>query len=223
MKVGNFKEKALKLRNQGDSYNLISDKLGISKSTLSGWFKDIPYIPNEKVLKRIKMGPHISGRMRHKIKVDSILKARSIAKIELGKLSKRDLWMAGLGLYLGEGSKIYEHIRVINSDPKIIGLAIKWFKEICGLEAKNITIAIHLYPDNNIKTCLDFWRKSTRLPREQFRKTQIDKRVDKSNKKKRKLPYGTAHLSIVSNGNPECGVFLHRKIMGWIDVVLGEA
>jgi len=220
MRDKTIKNKVFDLRNKGYSYNLIAGKLGISKSTLSCWLKDVPFSPNSLVLKRIKNGPYISGQKSHKKRVDKILEIRKLAKKELGIISKRDLWMIGIGLYIGEGSKTYETIRIINSDPQVITLAIKWFRNICNLEIKNITIAIHLYPDNDVKKCLKFWSKTTGLPTKQFRKTQIDRRLDKSNKKKRKLPYGTAHLNIISNGNIKHGVNLHRKITGWIEGVL---
>lgn len=220
MRDKTIKNTAFALRRKGYSYNLISNKLDISKSTLSCWFKDVPFSPNKIVLKRIKSGPYISGLKSHEKRVNNIFRIKKLAKQELGIISKRDLWMLGIGLYIGEGSKTYETIRVINSNPKVITLAIKWFRNICKLETKNITIAIHLYPDNDIKKCLKFWSKTTGLPIEQFRKTQIDRRLDKSNKKKRKLPYGTAHITIISNGNSEYGVNLHRKITGWIESVL---
>jgi len=133
------------------------------------------------------------------------------------------LWLLGLGLYLGECSKTYEMVRIINSNPQIIRVAVKWFKEICQLENANITIALHLYPDNNINECIKYWQKETNLPFTQFRKTQIDKRMDKSNKRKNKLPYGTAHLTIIGNGNKNFGVKLHRKIMGWMEHVFERA
>lgn len=36
------KEKVLVLRNLGHSYSMIKAEMGISKSTLSGWLKDLP-------------------------------------------------------------------------------------------------------------------------------------------------------------------------------------
>ncbi len=220
MKDKTIKDAAFSLRSKGYSYNLIANKIKISKSTLSCWFKDIPFSPNNLVLNRIKTGPYISGQKSHEKRVHNILKIRKAAKEELGAISKRDLWMLGIGLYIGEGSKTYEIIKIINSDPRVIVLAIKWFRDICHVETENITIAIHLYPDNDIRKCLKFWGKITGLPAQQFRKTQIDRRQDKSNKKKRKLPHGTAHVSIISNGNTDYGVNLHRRITGWIEGVL---
>ncbi len=210
------------MRKQGDSYSMITSKLDVSKSTLSSWLKEIPYEPNEKVWARIKSGPLKSGKIKHNKKVQDIARIKKISGQELGKITARDVWMLGLGLYLGEGSKSYEIIRIINSDPKIIKLAVKWFKNTCGLSSKNITIAIHLYPDNDEKECLTYWSKAVNIPLVQFRKTQVDSRTDKSDKKMRKLPYGTAHVTIVSNGNPDFGVNLHRRIMGWIESSLGQ-
>lgn len=211
------RKKAVKLREKGYSYNMISEKLKISKSTLSCWFKESPFTPNEQVIERIKNGPFKSGQIRHNQRIENIKKIKLSAEKELGVIAKRDLWMIGIGLYIGEGSKSFETAQISNSDANIIKLAIKWFKDICGLKDDCITITMHLYPDNNEKECANYWRKVTGLPSKQFRKTQIDERINKSDYKKRKLPYGTVRLSVISNGNPDFGVNLHRKIMGWIE------
>ncbi len=125
MKEVYIKNKAIELRKKGYSYGLILKEIKISKSTLSSWLKEIPYEPNEEVWARIKTGPLKSGRMKHNKRVRDIADIKNEAKEELGKLSKRDLWMIGLGLYMGEGAKTHEIVRIINSDPKMIKLAIK--------------------------------------------------------------------------------------------------
>jgi hypothetical protein len=223
MKFLNIKQKAIYYRNKGYSYNMISQRLEVSKSTLSDWLKELPYHPNAKVIKRIKEGPAKSGQIRHNQKVANILKMKRFARKELGELTKRDLWLLGIGLYLGEGSKSSNGtIRVINSNPDIVVLAIKWFKDICGLTIKNFNLALHLYPDNNIKKSIDFWSKITGIPKDQFGKTQIDIRIKKSIIRKNKLPNGTAHLTIKSNGNPKFGVTLQRRILGWLEAVTNQ-
>jgi len=213
---------AEKLRENGYSYNMISLKLGISKSTLSTWFKDKAFSPNKEVLKRIQYGPIKSGEIRHNQKVMEIKKLKDEGVKEIGIITKRDLWFLGLGLYIGEGSKSYEIVQIVNSDPQVIRLALKWFREVCNLDNKNITVALHIYPDSNLKKCMEFWSKTTQLPKENFRKTQIDTRKNKSSQKRNKLPYGTAHITIISNGVSEKGVRLHRKISGWIHGALTQ-
>jgi len=222
MKPLSIKEKAVYYRKQGYSYNMISEKLGLAKSTLSDWLREIPYNPSEEVKRRIKLGHIKTAQFKHNQRMTDIEKMKKLAKEELGKLTKRDLWLLGIGLYLGEGSKLYERIRIINSDPEIIKLAVKWFREICGLKNENLIPSVHLYPDNNIKGTIKYWSRITGIPETQFAKTQIDRRLNKSGKKKRKLPYGTLHLQIKSCGKKEFGVYLHRRIIGWIEATLNQ-
>lgn len=217
-----LKAEAQKLRDSGYSYNMINSQLGIAKSTLNNWFRDRFFTPNKEVLDRIQYGPIKSAAIVHNRKVEEIKRLGELGAREIGVLSRRDIWLLGLGLYIGEGAKTNEVIRIVNSNPEIIKLSIRWFKEICGLEDKNITVYIHIYPDNDIWECFKFWSKVTGLPIENFRKIQIDTRENKLATKRKKLPHGTAHISIISKGNPEKGVKLYRRINGWITGVLTQ-
>lgn len=218
-----LKTKAIKLRNNGYSYSIISKKLGISKSTLSNWLTRIPFKPNKEVIEKIGKARLKSALHKQKIKFKDIELRKKEAVKDIGILSKRDIFMLGIGLYLGEGTKSLEEIRIVNSDPIIIKLAIKWFKDYCKLERKHFKLAIHGYPDNDIGKTLKFWSKITKIPLNQFGKTIIDSRKNKSVLKKRKLPYGTAHLYIKGGGTLKPGVkSLHRKIMAWIETTVNQ-
>ena len=215
-----IRQKVFKLRKEGYSYNYISNKTRVSKSTLSGWLSGIPYTPNKTIIERIGKARAASGYAKAKQKLKSITDAGLEAKSEIGQLTKRYLFMLGIGIYTGEGAKTNGTVRVINADPKIIRFAVRWFKEACGLPKENFRIKLHLYPDNNIKECMKFWSNISGVPLQQFQKTYIDERKDKKIFKRGKLPYGTAHLSVRSNGKKEFGVFLARKINSWIEEVL---
>lgn len=214
------KSQAIKLRQEGHSYSYIQNEVGISKGTLNSWLSIIPYRPNKETIERIGKARAASALEKHQTKLDSLSVAYEQAIKDVGELSKRDIFMLGIALYIGEGSKTHDIIRVINSDPKIIRFAVKWFTEVCSLTKDNFRIRLHLYPDNNIKESLKFWSKETTIPISQFQKIQVDLRTDKKKTNKGKLPHGTAHLSVKSNGRRELGVFLARRIAGWIDVVL---
>ena len=213
------KQRAVELRRKGMSYGLISAQLGVSKSTLSNWLKDLPYTPNKQVLDRISRGQGTYGLRRRQMRIDEISKLKAQGISEVGKVSKRDLWMIGLGLWIGEGSKTMEQIRLVNSDPRVVCLFISWLREICELQDENITIAIHLYPDSDELSSMKYWMNITKLPKKQFRKTQIDRRLDKKQSKIGKTPHGTLHITVASNRNPEKGVKLYRRMMGWISGV----
>ncbi len=213
---------AEKLRDAGYSYAMINDELGISKSTMSYWFRDKPFTPNHEVVERLKYGPLKIGARRHNQRVQEVARIKEIGIKEVGLLSKRDLWMLGLGLYIGEGSKSIESVRIMNSNPAVILIAVKWLKEICNLSTDNIVISLHLYLDNDVTEAVSYWQSVTGLPYANFRKTQIDTREDKKLNKRGKLPYGTAHLRVVCNGDPSKGVVLFRRINGWMTGALNQ-
>jgi len=215
--VNPLKTKAIKLRKLGNSYKMISDEIGVSKSTLSNWLSRVPFEPNDEVIKRVGLAKLKSALYKQKLKFDSIKKANNHAKEDIRSLSDRDVFMLGIGLYMGEGEKSHENIRLVNSDPKIIKLSLKWLYKSCGLSKKNIRPVIHLYPDNSIKKVLSFWSKEIDIPISQFGKTIVDIRKNKTKLNRRKLPNGTLHLKVISNGDINLGVYLHRRIMSWMD------
>jgi len=99
-----LKTRAINLRKKGYSYALIRDKLGVPKSTLSNWLTKIPFVPNKEVLERIGNASLKMTKTKQKEKFRIWSAIRKEAKEEVGKLSERDLFMIGLGLYIGEGS-----------------------------------------------------------------------------------------------------------------------
>ncbi len=214
------KQKAIKLREAGMSYSLIAKELSLSKSTLSNWLKDVPYTPNEEVLIRTSNGRGAYGIRRRELRLRETIELKQIGAEEIGAITKRDLWMLGLGLWIGEGSKTMEQIRLVNSDAKVIQLFMRWLREICELQNNNITIAMHLYPDSNETLSRAYWMDVTKLPFEQFRKTQIDKRLDKKQSKIGKIPHGTLHITVASGKNPDKGVRLYRRMMGWVSAIM---
>lgn len=219
MHEGRIIKKAKELRRAGNSYNYIADATGLSKGTLYYWLSDIPFAPNKETIERIGFARARSGQIKSQQKAASIFAARKMARKDIGILNKRDLFMLGVGLYMGEGTKTHNIVRIINSDPKIIKLAIKWFTDVCGLSNKNFSIRLHLYPDNDIRASLHFWSSAIGLKKDQFQKAQIDTRKKKKVSKRGKLPYGTAHVTVKSNGQKQFGVFLARRINGWIEEV----
>ena len=215
-----LKNKAIELRNEGYSYTGISKKISVAKSTLSDWLSGINYVPNKETLDKIGKARIAANASKRRIKLESIFSAKKQAEIDIGDMTNRDIFMLGIGLYLGEGTKTHNIVRVINSNPKTISLAIRWFREVCGLSVDNFKIRLHLYPDNNVEESIKYWSLQTKIPESYFYKPHIDTRKDKKNFKNSKLPFGTAHLSVKSNGKKEFGVVLSRRINAWIDRVL---
>lgn len=189
---------------------------------MSYWFSDRPFAPNAEMIKRIKVGSLKNGTLRHNHRVQETIRVMQEASREIGELSDRDLWMLGLGLYIGEGSKSIESVRIVNSDPAVIKIALRWFRESCKLSTENLIISLNLYPDNDVEESIKYWQEITGLPRKNFRKTQIDTRMQKAQSRRGKLPYGTVQIRVRSNGDTNKGVVLFRKIRGWIKGALDQ-
>jgi len=215
-----IKQKAIQLRKDGYSYNHIVKHVPVSKSTLSEWLHDVPFIPNQYTKDAIGNARIASGVFKHQVKVKSLEKAELQAKEDIGILSSRDVMMLGLGIYIGEGSKTFNITRISNSDPKIIKLMIKWLQISFAIEEKQVRVRLHIYPDSIESECIKYWSKEIGILESQFYKSTIDHRNNKKSDKHGKLPFGTAHVSVKSFGNGIHGVYLHRRIMAWINKVL---
>jgi transcriptional regulator with XRE-family HTH domain len=214
------KSEAVKLRREGYSYSFISQKTGVAKSTLSLWLKGVPFTPNASALESIINGQKLSIQTKRVDRANSLLRAHDFAKTNIQEMSERDVFMLGIGIYVGEGSKAGNLTRIVNSDPRIIKFSMLWLKKCFGLSDSNFKIRIHLYPDTDEVTAVTFWSKELSLPRESFHSCYVDRRTNKKTKKQNILPFGTAHMSVVSNGDKNLGVLLHRKILASIDRVL---
>ena len=101
------KDKAIGLRLKGYSYSQIKEELGVSKSTLSVWLDKYPLSP-ERIRELRDRNPQriesYINTMRKK-REQKFLIALEKARRDIGKLTKRDLFIGGFFLYWAEGGK----------------------------------------------------------------------------------------------------------------------
>lgn len=213
------KEKALQLRKQGYSYSYIAKATGLSKSTLSYHLATLPYTPNAHTKKNISNAKLASNKSKYEKKLTAIASAQKVAKKEIGTLSDRDLFLLGIGLYIGEGSKTQNLVRLVNADPKVIRLFIAWL-HLLGLQEDNIALRIHLYPDSDIQSSEQYWLQETNLPKTSLQRPCIDTRLNKDRKRNKVHANGTAHVTVRANGQKRFGVALSRKIGAYMQEVL---
>ena len=97
-------------------------------------------------------------------------------KKKLLPLSWKELLLAGLFLYWGEGVKsLTSSVSLNNTDPEIVKFFTYWLTKILRIPKGKIKIYVHLYQDMNIKRELDFWSKELNISRSQFAKPYIKK------------------------------------------------
>ena len=202
------KQKAIQLRLAGESYNQIKKEIGVSKSTLSGWLKNMPL--SEERLKELQ---HSEQRIEHYRETCRKRKEKILGdfykqeKKKILPLSKRDLFIAGLFLYWGEGGKTDKGSLVLsNTNPAVIKFGIRWMEKVLGVKREAITVRLHLYKDMNIDNEVNFWSKELGVGKEQFRNPYIKNSNKTSLTYKVGFGHGTCNIR-VSN------VILQRKVL----------
>jgi hypothetical protein len=217
------KSEAIILRKSGQSYNQISKALKVPKSTLHYWLKTIKLseLARKKILERVYKKSIISLIRRNKQQtVIAKNKAESIrneSKKQVPKLINNKLFLSGVSLYWAEGYKKgaegskWKSVDFTNSNPDMIKLMMRFFREICKIEDKNIKIQLLTHKNINQEKAVKFWSKITNLPKSQFIKSCTS--ISKHSKGKRNintLAHGTVHVRINN-------VREFFKIIGWID------
>jgi hypothetical protein len=164
------------------SYSQIKEKLDVNKSTLSEWLYNMPL--SEKRIRELQADSPIRiEKYRNTMRAKKEARLKGVyekASKDIGNFSKRELFLTGLFLYWGEGTKSSNSSTVLtNTNPAMIKFFIKWL-ELFNVTRKDLKIKLHLYSDMDIKRSLDFWSKELRIPISQFRKPYIKKTSSKS-------------------------------------------
>ncbi|MEK9143424.1 MAG: hypothetical protein AAB481_02235 [Patescibacteria group bacterium] len=215
-----LKLKAQEMRKGGRSYNEIIVALKLPKTTVSDWCKDIQLTKSQ--LFRLYQSKKV-GALKGSIIAANRKKAKRIYETEVlyrqgikdvGKLTKRNRFIAGIALYAAEGTKGDKSCAFANSDPAIIKFMVDWFKEFGNLEAKKFRAALWLHDNLDDEKAKLYWSRLTRIPVTNFYKTYFVKNKDTSKKIRKNIhSYGVITI-YVSN------VLLIRKLMGWIGGIL---
>lgn len=220
------KQKAIKLRKKGLSYNEILKLVPVAKSTLSVWLREIGMAKRQKqrlTEKRRAAQFKAQQAWRDKrIKLTEEIKSK--AREEINKISKRELWLIGTALYWAEGSKqkewnVSQGVRFSNSDPMMIKLFLFWLKEICDISDKDIRFEIYLHKNskNDCEKIKKYWSKITKFPLFKFQGIIWKKHKIKTIRKNIKEGYyGLLRIVVLKSTN------FNRKILGWIEGIIKD-
>lgn len=209
-----LRNKAIELRKQGTSMREIQKLLTVSKSSVSRWVQDV-VLTDDQVIKLYanKKTGGLKGNYvasQNKIARRKLLTKELLDKgiMEVGHLSKRDRFIAGIALYFGEGDKTDKSIGFTNSDSRSIDFMSKWLREFCKIDESKFRGKLYIHDTLDEHSAKTYWSKLTCIPLEQFTKSTI---VPHNSERRRKsiLPHGV--FKIVIND-----INLHRKMMGWI-------
>jgi hypothetical protein len=219
------KSLAIRLRKEGKTYRQILAQIPVAKSTLSEWLKQVGLsVPQKQRITQLRINARLKGAASRKTKrLTEVADSIENGKIEVGKLSERELWLIGTALYWAEGSK--QNVRSPstglvfgNMDFKMVFVFLRWLH---FLKVPTNEIYFELYVHKNrkaeAKDFTEWWIKALELPdntpvRIYFKAgnplTNRSNTVD--------LYHGLLRIRVKSSTS------LNRKVNGWIEGIANQ-
>ncbi|WP_030262171.1 hypothetical protein [Streptomyces violens] len=214
-----LRAQARELRRAGKTYNEIVAELGVSKSSVSLWVRDLPKpIPSPERMHRMRearWAPYREARDRQ------CAETKAAAAKEIGKLSDRELFLIGAGLYWAEGSKDKPYRRTevvafVNSDPDMIRVYLRWL-DLLGVGRDRLHLHVMIHESADVAGAERYWADLTGVDVTTFGKTTLKKHNPKTVRKNVGEGYRGCLVIRVKQGAD-----LYRRIEGWwCGIVLG--
>lgn len=171
------------LRENGLGVKTIAYQLNVSSSTVSLWTRDIRLTEKQiHTLEQRARDPQYGRRLEYTIKQQDQRKSKIEHLLQqgikdVGDLTKRELFVAGINLYWAEGFKKDNLVGFSNSDPEMIRLFIKWLDVCCHVEKNRIKLRLGLNEQyiEKVEEIESFWVKQLHISKEQFQKPFFQK------------------------------------------------
>ena len=106
-------------------------------------------------------------------------------------VKERELFVAGLMLYYGEGAKTGYTVDFANADPVLVKVFLKFLNVICGINQKRLRFYLYCFSDQDSEKLIRFWCSHLRVEPGQFTQPYVRSTLNKS---KRKMAYGLLHV-----------------------------
>ncbi len=200
---------ARRLRSEGASILDIARKLDVAKASISVWVRDIPLTQEQR--------SRLDDRARndkHYLKAAAARSERSKARrvvwcTEANKLwaawSNDPLFMLGIGIYWGEGTK--GMFSVSNSDPDLLRAWLRWCRKFVPKHTLRMSLQVH--PGAEVEKAKDFWEEALGL-----QVNSVSTAPERPGRVVRKtIPNGVLQIAI-GKGNTEWLVKMRR----WLDL-----
>jgi len=206
-KVG-LQEEARRLRATGMTMPDIAEKLGVSRSSVSLWTRDVA-VPGPR-RRRVSSG---RPNRLHDAKLAEIERLRAEGLARIGQLSEREFLVAGAALYAGEGGKNGAEVHFTNADPRMILFFCTWLRRFFPLDESRLRLRLYLHEGLDLDAAERYWSDLTGIPRRQFHcayRAEPD-----PTRRKNKYEFGCPAVRYGSTS-------LHREVMGLVGALLSS-
>jgi hypothetical protein len=208
---GRVEDRAQARALRADAWTLaeIAAELGVARSTVSLWVRDVAFVPRP----RNRGAPSQRVHPQRAARLAQVEELRALGIARIGELSRKEHLVAGVALYAGEGAKRDGSVRFANSDPRMIAFFMSWLRAFFAVDEARLRLRLYLHEGLDLDAANRYWSELTGIPASQFG-----------------APYrARADSTIRSNRHPmgcPCVIYscsrTHRSIMGLADALLSS-
>ncbi|GHC67247.1 hypothetical protein [Streptomyces cinnamoneus] len=204
--------RARELRLAGRTYDEIVAELGVAKSSVSLWVRDLPK-PQKSAeqmheMQEARWAPHRRAQAVKRIET------KLDAAHEIGRMTDRELFLVGVGLYWSEGAKskphrLSERVTFINSDPDMIQVYLAWLS-LLGVRPEHIQYRVMIHENADVARSERFWADVAGVDAATLKKTTLKKHNPATVRKNVGESYhGCLVVDVLKSAD------LYRRVEGW--------
>jgi hypothetical protein len=160
------RQQARQLRRTGLPLAEIAARLGVAKSSVSLWVRDVEFQPLPPVTRGRRRAPNALQR-RRQVEIDRLV---TEGRVRIGRLSEREFLVAGVALYAGEGSKRDRAVKFANTNPRMIAFYCAWLRQFFEIDEGRLRARLYLHEGLDLAASVAFWSELTGIPPSQFHK-----------------------------------------------------
>ena len=201
-------EQARRLRAENMTLADIAATLGVSKSSVSVWVRDVPFTPSKR-----RYGPQRRPHPAHAAKLRQIEELNELAILRIGTLGEQAFLAAGVALYAGEGAKTDGMVNFANTDAGMVAFFCAWLRRFFVIDESRLRVTVYLHEGLDLDAAERHWSELTGIPRRQFRAPY--RAVADPTIRRTKHEFGCVYVRY------SCST-THRSIMGLIRALLSS-
>lgn len=180
-------ERARELRADAWTLQEIADELGVAKSSVSLWVRDVRFDPKPRQRPAFRNPSSL-----HLAKLAQIEEMNDWGKEQIGVLSDAAFMAAGVALYAGEGAKRDHCVNFANADAEMIRFFCAWFRHFFDVDESRMRMRVYLHDGLDIDAAQGFWSELTGVPLAQFGKPY--RAVADATRRSNKHEHGCAYV-----------------------------
>lgn len=180
MAKSELRQRARELRMQGWTLSEIVEEIGAAKSSVSVWTRDIKLTQDQQhridEKHRTNSGIQIvanQNKARFR-KQRTAYQRKGREKAKEGDL----LHAMGCMLQWAEGAKNRNTVQLVNSDPNMMTMFVRFLRESMNVKDEDISVFIHCHNKDHVERIEQYWLELLELPKSALRTAQVIKGSD---------------------------------------------